>query len=203
MILLLGIVGIWAADAGGNLAVLDLAASDGVSASDARMIADRLETELIGAKAYTVLERRRMGEILQEQGFQQSGACDATNCEVQMGQLLGVDKIVSGSLGKVGGVYSLNVKMLDVGTGKILQSHAVDVSGDLSLVLTQGCRQLAQKLTAQDSESSTASLSGNKVWWIAGGAALLATAGIGTYLFLNSDDEPSVLTVDRTLRTSN
>lgn len=201
--ILLGVAcALWAAESKGgkNLGVLDLNASDGVSASDARMIADRLETELIKGGRFTVLERRRMGEILQEQGFQQSGACDTSNCEVQMGQLLGVDQILAGSLGKVGSVYSLNVKLLDVGSGKILQSQAIDVSGDLSLVLTQGCGQLAQKLGGGEVASTTTVSSGNTAWWIAGGAALLAAAGVGTYVVLNAADETTVTDVHRTLQ---
>jgi curli biogenesis system outer membrane secretion channel CsgG len=95
---------IWAEDAPKNLAVLDLNVSDGVTISDSRMIADRLETEMIQGGKYKVLERRRMSDILTEQGFQQTGSCAGTNCEVQIGQLLGVNRILAGSLGKVGSI---------------------------------------------------------------------------------------------------
>lgn len=173
-----------------NLAVLDLSASQGVTASDASLIADRLETEFIKRNQFQVLERRRMDDILQEQGFQQSGACDNSNCEVQMGQLLGVDRLVSGSLGKIGSVYTLNVKLLDVASGRILDSRAIDIEGDLSLVLTQGCAQIAKQLASDSTDNEkVTSLSSHKGWWIAGGVALLTAAGIGTYMVLSDDNE--------------
>lgn len=172
-----------------TLAVLDLSASQGVTASDASLIADRLETEFIKRNQFQVLERRRMDDILQEQGFQQSGACDNSNCEVQMGQLLGVDRLVSGSLGKIGSVYTLNVKLLDVASGRILDSRAIDIEGDLSLVLTQGCAQIAQQLASDSTDNKkVVSQSGHKGWWIAGGVAILTAAGIGTYLVLSDDN---------------
>lgn len=189
----------WAGEAAGNLAVLDLSAGEGVKASEARMIADRLETELIQTGTYTVLERRRMDEILTEQGFQQSGACDETSCGVQVGQLLGVDLIVTGSLGKVGSVYSLNIKMMDVGSGRILQSQAVDVEGDLSKVLTEGCHLLAGKLSSGAKPGEVSAVRSYRTWWIAGGAVLLAAAGVGTWLMLANEDD-NVLTVNRTLQ---
>lgn len=189
----------WAGEAKGNLAVLDLSAGEGVKASEARLIADRLETELIQTSTYTVLERRRMDEILTEQGFQQSGSCDETSCGVQVGQLLGVDFIVTGSLGKVGSVYSLNVKMMDVGSGRILQSQAVDVEGDLSKVLTEGCHLLAGKLSGGGKAGEVTALQSSRAWWIAGGAVLLAAAGVGTWLMLGNEDD-NVLTVNRTLQ---
>jgi len=181
--------------------VLDLVAGEGIGVSETEMIAGRLETELIRRGAFVVLERRRMDDILVEQGMQQSGACDTESCEVKMGQLLGVDKVLTGSLGKVGAVYSLNVKLLDVATGKILESQAVDVEGDLSRVLTEGCALLADQLSGSGTgtTASVVSLERNhKSWWIAGGVVLLTALGVGTYVLLQ-DDETKVIEIDRTL----
>lgn len=171
----------------GNIALLDLTITNGVSASDQQMIADRLEMELIATRHFTVLERRKISSMLEEQGFQQSGACSGTECQVQMGQLLGVDQIVTGSLGKIGNVYSMNVKMIDVQSGAILSSYSVDVQGELSDVLTNGCKDLATRL-ARGGDSSTSLGRSNRIWWIAGGATLLAALGTGTYFLLQSDD---------------
>lgn len=181
-----------------TLAVMDLDVTVGISAGEAQAIANRLETELNGLDSFTVLERRRMGDILQEQGFQQSGACDDTQCRVQIGQLLGVDRLVVGSLGKVGNVYSLNAKLLDVQSGAILRSHAIDTQGDLSQVLTQACAPMALVLTTGKAERTEIS-NDHTWWWIAGGATLLAALGAGTYLLLQEDSETSVKTIDRTL----
>lgn len=181
-----------------TVAVMDLDVAEGISAGEAQSIANRLETELSRLDTFVVLERRRMDDILEEQGFQQSGACDNTQCRVQIGQLLGVDRLVVGSLGKVGNVYSLNAKLLDVQTGAILRSHAIDTRGDLSQVLTQACVPMAQMLATGKSERAEIGTS-HTWWWIAGGATLLAALSAGTYLLLQDDSETTVKTVDRTL----
>lgn len=178
--------------AGNNIAILDLTLSDGITVSDQQMIADRLEMELIATKAYTVLERRKISSMLDEQGFQQSGACAASECQVQMGQLLGVDQIVTGSLGKIGNVFSMNVKIVDVQSGAIQSSYSVDVKGDLSDVLTTGCKDLANRL-ANGGASSTSVGSSHKAWWIAGGVTLLATLGVGTFIALQDDKSETVV----------
>jgi hypothetical protein len=59
-----------------------------------------------------------MESILQEQGFQLSG-CTSTECAVEAGKLLGVEKMVTGSVGKIGDLYNINIRLFDVGTGQI------------------------------------------------------------------------------------
>ncbi len=181
-----------------TLAVMDLDVTEGISEGEAQAIANRLETELNRLDSFTVLERRRMDDILQEQGFQQSGACDDSQCQVQIGQLLGVDRLVVGSLGKVGNIYSLNAKLLDVQSGTILRSHAIDTQGDLSQVLTQACAPMAQVLATGKAERAEIGTS-HTWWWIAGGTTFLAALGAGSYFLLQDDSETTVKTADRTL----
>lgn len=184
-----------------NVAVLDFSIGSNVSASDQQMIANRLEMEMIATKAFNVLERRQMNTILSEQGFQQTGACSASDCQVQMGQLLGVDNILTGSIGKVGQIFSMSVKLVDVQSGSIKASHSIDVAGDLSEVLTTGCATLAQKLASGSESSSTQQGSSKRVWWIAGGITVLAAMGIGTYVLL-SPEEDKTIQRDKTIGTS-
>ena len=44
---------------------------------------------------FRVIERTEMDNILREQGFQKSGACDDENCLVEVGQLLGVNRMAA------------------------------------------------------------------------------------------------------------
>jgi TolB-like protein len=108
----------------------------------------KFTSELIATKSFTVLERNKMDFILQEQGFQQSGACNSSECQVQMGQLLGVDYLVGGTLVNFGGEYAMHVDYLSVGTGQII--HSVDLSrkGDLQSVYMGICREAAGRLAA-------------------------------------------------------
>ena len=69
-----------------QIAVLDLTGESPDVRQEVRTISDRLESELIKTGAFRLLERRRIHGILQEQGFQESGECHESSCQVQMGQ---------------------------------------------------------------------------------------------------------------------
>ncbi len=73
----------------------------GISESVADIITARLRVELLSNGAFRVMERSEMTSILKEQGFQQSGVCKDNSCLVEAGQILGVDRIIAGDIGKV------------------------------------------------------------------------------------------------------
>ncbi|MFH1761512.1 MAG: CsgG/HfaB family protein, partial [bacterium] len=127
-----------------SIAVLDFEARN-VPDGDATAMSDRFRYELLKTRRFRVMERNQMRLILEEQGFQQSG-CVEENCVVEVGQLIAVTKIVTGSISKVGGIYSVNVKMLDVSTGKIEENTVEDCDCPIEKVLTTSLKQLASKL---------------------------------------------------------
>lgn len=95
-----------------TIAVLDLDA-EGLSRSEARIISSRLRTDLFNTSTFTVLERDKMEDILQEQGFQLSG-CTTNECVVEAGKLIGVRHIIAGNIGKLGKLYTINIRLIDV-----------------------------------------------------------------------------------------
>jgi len=70
---------------------------------------------------YRWLERGRMKEVLDEQKFQTSG-CTDQSCAVELGQLLGARKMVTGSVSKTGGTYNLTLSVIDIETGLVDKS---------------------------------------------------------------------------------
>ncbi len=125
--------------------VLDLEAND-VSATEARSITDRLRIYLNRSQVFEVLERSQMEGILKEQGFQLSGACDTDECVVQVGRILGARKMVAGSVAKVGNVYSIMVRIVDIQTSRIEQTAFADTRGNIGNVLQEGTLQAALQL---------------------------------------------------------
>jgi curli biogenesis system outer membrane secretion channel CsgG len=118
-----------------NIAVINLKSSSGVAIGEAELISDRLRGELFNTGKVNVMERDQMQEILKEQGFQQSGACSNEACMVEIGQLLGVEQLVSGSLGKVGSMFLVNLRIIDVKTAKITKVVSKDVKGSIEDVV--------------------------------------------------------------------
>lgn len=99
------------------IAVTDLEAK-GISKDEADIITSKLRSELISI-GYKVMERSKMAEILGEQGFQKSGTCNEQACVLEMGQLLGVNWMIAGSIGVIGGSYSISVRLFSVMSGEI------------------------------------------------------------------------------------
>ncbi len=127
-----------------TIAISDLK-PQGVSKENVQIISDRLRAELFKQRTYTVLERSQMKEILKEQGFQQSG-CVASNCAVEIGQLLGVQSIIIGTVGKVGRMYSINLRVVNVDSGKITATVTVDRNRKINKLITGGVKEAVERL---------------------------------------------------------
>jgi Uncharacterized protein involved in formation of curli polymers len=137
-----------------NIAVINLKNGSGVTAGESELISDRLRGDLFNTEKVNVMERDQMQEILKEQGFQASGACTDEACLVQMGQLLGVQLLVTGSLGKVGSMFLVNVRMIDVKTAKIIKVVSADVKGEIDDVVGR-LTNIADQLVGVQTQTSS------------------------------------------------
>ncbi|MBI5117118.1 SUMF1/EgtB/PvdO family nonheme iron enzyme [Candidatus Poribacteria bacterium] len=100
-------IGVWNFDAG-ELIPLDANVA----------LSDVLRSELFLTGKFAVIERSDMDRTLQQRRFQQA-ECVSTECVVEAGRILGVEKMVSGTIGKVGVTYTINLRLIDVGTGNV------------------------------------------------------------------------------------
>lgn len=130
-----------------RIAVLELSA-DGITKAESQTLTNRLRSELVKTGAFIVLERGEMDDILKEQGFQLSG-CTSNECAVEAGKLLNVREMVAGSVGKVGTLYSIDVRLIDVETGEIVKTVTEDCQCPIERVLTQSIRKVAYKLAGR------------------------------------------------------
>jgi TolB-like protein len=119
-----------------TIAVLTMESKGGVSPSEAATLTDRLGSMLVNTNAFTVVDRSKMEEILREQGFQQTG-CTSTECAVEVGKLLNVQKMVSGSIGKIGRTYTIDLALIDVQTSRIENSFIRDYQGEIDGLLKE------------------------------------------------------------------
>ena len=116
-------------------AVLDIDAR-GISALEAQTLTDRFSGELVNTNAVIMVERNQMDEILDEQGFQQSG-CTSAECAAEIGAMLGVQKMISGSFGKLGNTYTIEAKMFSVETGQTERAVSKRYKGEIDGLLDQ------------------------------------------------------------------
>jgi TolB-like protein len=118
-----------------TIAVISLKGSSGVTQDEADLLSDRLRVDLFNTGSVDVMEREQMQTVLKEQGFQKSGACTDEGCLVEIGQILGVQKLITGSIGKIGSIYLVNARVIDIKTAKITKSFSEDVKGSLENVV--------------------------------------------------------------------
>ncbi|MEJ2545675.1 MAG: PEGA domain-containing protein, partial [Calditrichaceae bacterium] len=124
-----------------NIAVIDLSSHGGLTQSEISSLSDRLRSLLVRTNAFDVVDRGQMEEILKEQGFQMSG-CTSAECAIEAGQILGVEEMITGSIGKIGRLYTIDIVLIDVATAKIVKSITRDYQGEI-----EGLVALMQSIT--------------------------------------------------------
>lgn len=136
-----------------TLATMPLQAS-GLTAGEALLITSRLNSELVRLGMFRVVERARVDDLLKEMGFQQSGACDANECVAQVGRMLGVQYMVGGEVGRIGQSFALEVRMINVASGRVTQATSDIYQGPIEGLL-EIMRNVALKLVGRKVQSVT------------------------------------------------
>ena len=136
-----------------TIAILDFEGK-GISETEASALTDRFRAELFNLGRFRLIEREQMNEILREQGFQQTG-CVTTECAVEVGKLIGSEQIVVGSISKVGKVFSVSGRVVDVETGEVLQVTIYDHEGEIGNLLKTGMKNVAVQLTSPQTQGVT------------------------------------------------
>lgn len=177
-----------------NIAVMDLDNRGNFEKNEMNLFTDRINSEILKNSRFVVVERQQIDRILQEQGFQQSGACDSKECLVEMGQILAVQKVIGGSIGKIEGIYPLTIKLIDVRTGEIEAQVVKDIRGSKTDVLSKHIPEMTAQLLKQAGYGPKVAAVKKKNLIRKPGffipvIALVAGGGVAAAVLLNSDDE--------------
>jgi len=145
-----------------TMAVLDFEAKN-VTQSNAEAVTDLLRTELFNTGNFKVVERQRIQKILEEQRFQMSGMTDA-NQAVEIGRLLNVQKIMIGTLTKLGTTHIINTRIVDVRTGLVILAEAAESRGGEDM-LPRSIAELAMSISYKVGlEGSVIRIDGNEIF---------------------------------------
>jgi sRNA-binding regulator protein Hfq len=130
------------------ISVLPLESKD-INSSLLSVLTDEFRRSLNETDSFKVMERDMMEKILREQAFQMTGAVDEAYM-VKVGRIVGVSRIVSGSIVKMGeGAYAASVKMVAVESGSILATASEKRTGDSFEVNKRMLRNLAFALAGK------------------------------------------------------
>ena len=112
-----------------KIAVLDFQLQgDSFSSKDmGKIVAEWLITGLVETGRFDVIERRLLEKILEEQKLGVTGVIDPSSA-AQLGKILGVKTIVSGTLTSLEGFIEINARLINVDTASIIAAEKVRAS---------------------------------------------------------------------------
>ena len=134
------------------IAILDFQPK-GLSTIEAEILSEKLRQEVVASNFFEVVDRGNMDSILKEQEFSLSG-CTSNECVVEIGQLLGVEKIMAGTVGKFGNLFTISLSLTNIETGKLEKNAGYEVSGNIENMLTFGIKNAFYKLMEYNTNSN-------------------------------------------------
>lgn len=179
-----------------HIAVLDLDNRSEFTADEIKLFTDRINAEIANYDDFIVVERQQINAILNEQGFQQSGACNNQECLIEVGQLLSVQKIIGGSIGKMENIFPVSLKIIDVTTGKIDAQIVRDCKGSKTKLLSEYFPEITYDLiqkagygkNVQQYSKKKKKLIARPVFWIPTIAVLGGGAAAAAIILSKEDD---------------
>ncbi|MEL1232802.1 MAG: CsgG/HfaB family protein [Candidatus Neomarinimicrobiota bacterium] len=122
-----------------TIAIFDFT-GNGVSDDVVNTLTDRLRSEMIRFDNISVVERKRIDAVLEEQQIQLSGCAD--KCLIEVGKLVGSSSIIVGSIGKVGSYYTINARKINATTSKVENA----IRYNIDQLLVEGMKEVSYRL---------------------------------------------------------
>lgn len=128
-----------------KIAVLDFQLQgEGYETADmGQIVAEWLITALVKEGRFDVIERRLLNKLMEEQRLVMTGIVDESSA-TELGKLLGVKVIISGSVMKVQNMMEVNSRIIDVESGSIVAAESIRSTTAIELEDLIG--QMAQKI---------------------------------------------------------
>jgi TolB-like protein len=123
----------------------------GVSEAEAEVLTNLFEAAVVNTGVYEVIEQNQADRILDAQAYSLSSCTDEA-CAVEIGELLSAENIIIGSVSKLGEMFIVTAKIIDVTTGKNIR--AASVQGMKIEEMTGQVNVLAEKLAGTASQSA-------------------------------------------------
>jgi TolB-like protein len=99
-----------------TIAVISISSNDRETSA---FVVDEVEFQLVDAHKFTIVDRKTLDTIRFEQNFQMSGDVSDASA-VSIGQMLGANIVITGSITGTGTMQRLSIKALDVRTAQIV-----------------------------------------------------------------------------------
>ncbi len=115
-----------------GLVVWRLEAKTGVSENDIDSLTGIISAEVEKQSGKKVISETDIQTILRGEETKQNCGAESDNCIAEIGAALGVPEVVAGDLGRVGGIYVLNLRRINVRTAEVIKRISRQVEGSLT-----------------------------------------------------------------------
>src|SRR5262245_23646564 len=115
------------------VAVIEFSDLKGNVTDFGRFLSEELITRLYQTKKFKVIERQLLNKVFAEKKFSSSVFADPTSTK-QLGQLLGVDAIVSGTITDLAQSLRVNARLISTETGEIFAVASTEIFKDESVM---------------------------------------------------------------------
>jgi TolB-like protein len=115
-----------------TIAVVEFTDLQGNVTDLGRFLAEELITRLGDLEKFKVIERQLLAKIIAEQKLSLTGVVDPASAK-QLGKILGVDAIVSGSVTNLAQSVRVNARLISTETGEVFATAAADIFKDESV----------------------------------------------------------------------
>jgi hypothetical protein len=130
-----------------KVAMMRLTPRPGVDEGLAAQLSDVLAGEMRKAPGVSVLTDADIAAVLGLERQKQLLGCSDSSCLAELGGALGVDRLVHGSLGKVGESYLVHLASVDPRSGAVVGSASERIAGSADALLDALPRMARQLLT--------------------------------------------------------
>ncbi|MEJ2053041.1 MAG: FlgO family outer membrane protein [Calditrichaceae bacterium] len=112
-----------------KIAVIEFSNLEGKITKFGRYLAEELITRLYLTNRFQVIERQLLNKVIQEYELNLSGLVDVSSAQ-ELGRILGVDAIASGSVTDLGEKVKVNARLISTQTGQIFSVASVTIKKD-------------------------------------------------------------------------
>jgi TolB-like protein len=132
-----------------KIVVLALAPLAGVTDDRARLLGDALAGELRRRPGVSVVTQADVAALLGVERTRQMLGCAESGCVAEIGGALGADRVVHGSLGRVGGSLMVNLSALDARHGAAVASVSQRLRGGADEAFLDALPSIADAILAE------------------------------------------------------
>lgn len=179
----------FAADTRPGIVVWRIEDKSGVSMKDIESLSGYLDAEVEKYSGMSIVSQADIETVLQgEETRQKCGVEGSTTCMAEIGAALGVPEAVSGDIGRVGDIWILNLRRVNIRAMGVIKRVSRQAKGKTITAMVEALSGAVAELFEKEEEGmNTFQIAAYSTFFP--GLALVALGGIGTWQMDKARDE--------------